>query len=48
MNKKKLQIFHMNGEWFVYDIDDDHHEYIFDTFDDVIRWVKNVYEAKTI
>ena len=40
--KTNLEIYHNkeNEMWYVYDKLDNNHEYIFDFFDDVSRWVE--------
>lgn len=44
---KKLNIYLIGDDWFVYDIHDDNHEYIFDTFEEVSVWFKEIYEKES-
>ena len=46
--KTNLEIRHDKDDlmWYVYDKTDDNHEYIFDYFSDVNRWVKEFYKEE--
>jgi hypothetical protein len=43
--RTNLEIYHNKDDemWYVYDKTNDNHEYIFDYFSDVSRWVKEFY-----